>query len=269
MEKLTFPTGGWTWTRRASAALGILALLLQGGHSAAQTPDPAATFEAGTQAYAEGRYDEAAEHFEAVLADYNHFESHYNLGNVRFKQGAIGQAILHYERARQLRPEDDDTANNLALARAQVVDRIEPLPTMGLRDLWSRIVAKGRLGFWSSTFLACWLVAWTALAIRLRARELGMRRLWGTIGTGAMALSVGLGGLAYATYQRAQNSREAIILDQIIEVKSAPQTADALPLFILHEGTKVRLLQEQAGWWEVEIANGNVGWLPSTALEAI
>jgi SH3-like domain-containing protein len=84
-----------------------------------------------------------------------------------------------------------------------------------------------------------------------------------------MALSVGLGGLAYATYQRAQNSREAIILDQIIEVKSAPQTADALPLFILHEGTKVRLLQEQAGWWEVEIANGNVGWLPSTALEAI
>lgn len=269
MEKLISPPAGRAWMRRAFIALYSLAFLLLDGATWAQTSDPEAVFKAGTDAYAEGRYEEAAEHFEAILADYNHFESHYNLGNIRFKQGAIGSAILHYERARQLRPEDDDTANNLALARSQVVDRIEPLPTMGLRDLWSRIVAKGRLAFWSGTFLACWLIAWAALAIRLRARELGMRRLWGTIGTGAMALSVVLGGLAYATYQRAQNSREAIILDQIIEVKSAPQAADALPLFILHEGTRVRLLQEQAGWWEVEIANGNVGWLPNTALEAI
>jgi tetratricopeptide (TPR) repeat protein len=230
---------------------------------------PEAAFAAGTAAYAEGRYDEAAAQFEAVLVDHNHFESHYNLGNVRFKQGRLGEAILHYERARQLRPEDDDTANNLALARSQVVDRIEPLPTMGLRDLWSRVVAKGRLGFWRNSFLTAWLLGWALLAIRLRARELGLRRLWGTLGTVSLSLSLLLGGLAYATYQRAMNSREAIILDQIIEVQSAPQSADALPLFILHEGTKVRMLQEQSGWWEVEIANGNVGWLPSSALEAI
>jgi hypothetical protein len=37
----------------------------------------------------------------------------------------------------------------------------------------------------------------------------------------------------------------------------------------LHEGTKVRILQEVDGQYEVVIANGNVGWLAVGSLEEI
>ena len=45
--------------------------------------------------------------------------------------------------------------------------------------------------------------------------------------------------------------------------------AAASTLFVLHEGTKVRILQRVEDQWEIALANGNVGWLPSGDLEEI
>ena len=52
-------------------------------------------------------------------------------------------------------------------------------------------------------------------------------------------------------------------------VRNEPGSASALTLFVLHEGTKVRLLQQAGDHWEVALLNGNVGWLPASDLEEI
>ncbi|MFN6090968.1 MAG: SH3 domain-containing protein, partial [Bacteroidota bacterium] len=60
----------------------------------------------------------------------------------------------------------------------------------------------------------------------------------------------------------------AIIMDSSAYAKSAPD-AKGTNLFLLHNGTKVEIVEEQEGWKKIKIANGNTGWMSNEALENI
>lgn len=243
--------------------LGMMvpALMLANAVVASTVETCKAQFEAGNASYEAGAFAEAAEAYEAVLAECRSFEAEYNLANASFKLGQIGRSILHYERALQLDPNNDDARANLQLANTKVTDRIEPLPTQGLRDLWERVVAKGRLGFWAMALLVLWLGGFGALSWRLLAREEAMRRIAAAMASVLLALSVGVGFLFSATLHRDDMSHEAVILTPTAEIRNAPQASNSLVLFILHEGTKGRILSRTSEWIELEFANGSVGWV--------
>ena len=62
------------------------------------------TFDEANAAYADGRYEEAAALYQAMIDEQPDAVLYYNLGNARFKQGELAQAILNYERALRLKP---------------------------------------------------------------------------------------------------------------------------------------------------------------------
>ena len=86
-----------------------------------------AQFDSANAAYARGEFSMAQSGYESLLEDRVHFASEFNLGNAFFKQQKFGLAILHYERARQLTPNNEDLETNLTLANSQISDRIEAL----------------------------------------------------------------------------------------------------------------------------------------------
>ena len=221
-------------------------------------------FHQGNAAYQAGDFQTAADAYEAALATCRNFELEYNLANAHFKLGHLGLSILHYERALQLDPSDDDARNNLKLAGARVVDRIEELPTQGLRDVWERIVAKGRLRFWGGTLLFLWLAGFGALSWRLFTRESTMQRIASTLASVLLAFSLLVGFLYSATSHREAISHEAVILSPTVEIRNAPQLDNSLVLFLLHEGTKGRILSRAGEWLELELANGSVGWVAAS-----
>jgi SH3-like domain-containing protein len=51
-------------------------------------------------------------------------------------------------------------------------------------------------------------------------------------------------------------------------VKSSPDEKGN-DLFILHEGTKVEVLDELNDWKKIRIANGTVGWIKSGDIEMV
>lgn len=53
---------------------------------------------------------------------------YFNLGNAYYKTGDINNAILNYERAKLLAPQDEDIQFNLKIANQYVVTKIEELP---------------------------------------------------------------------------------------------------------------------------------------------
>ena len=73
------------------------------------------------------------------------------------------------------------------------------------------------------------------------------------------------------TYQQ-QNyqatSRSAIIFTPTVSIKSAPGESGTV-LFVLHEGTKVKLLDQSNDWINVALPNGNKGWVQETDLREI
>ena len=121
--------------RPTGKATALLALCLTGMSLAAWgAPDPEAAltaFQSGNVAYTEGDYEGAIEAYTSVLDKWTSFELEYNLGGAHHKAGNIGPCILHYERARRLRPNDDDLNANLLLAQSAVTDRIEGMPEIG------------------------------------------------------------------------------------------------------------------------------------------
>ena len=48
----------------------------------------------------------------------------FNLGNAYFKNENLGKAILWYERALRLEPNNEDIIHNLAFANTQIVDKV-------------------------------------------------------------------------------------------------------------------------------------------------
>ena len=65
-----------------------------------------------------------------------------------------------------------------------------------------------------------------------------------------------------------ENSRsEAIIMAGIVNAKASPDRSGT-DIFVLHEGTKVRITDSISDWVEIEVGN-NKGWIPEKAAERI
>jgi hypothetical protein len=70
------------------------------------------------------------------------------------------------------------------------------------------------------------------------------------------------------SHGKANKQSEGIIFTPTVVVKSSPSD-NSVDLFVIHEGTKVRILDRLDHWSEVRIANGSVGWLRTADYKTI
>ena len=123
-------------------------------------------FEAANEAYETGNHQLALETYESILENHRHFESEFNAGNAAFKLGEFGKARVHYERAKLLDASNDNLQANIALLEAKIVDRITPVPNLGLGTWLSTWVGPGQLVGWVVWSLLWWTTAWALWALR-------------------------------------------------------------------------------------------------------
>ena len=70
------------------------------------------------------------------------------------------------------------------------------------------------------------------------------------------------------SYAIARIDKQSIIMSSSVYVKSSPDEKGN-DLFILHEGTKVDILDEINNWRKIRIANGSIGWMKVDEMEII
>ena len=62
---------------------------------------------------------------------------------------------------------------------------------------------------------------------------------------------------------------QSIIMHSAVPVKSTP-SANGTDLFILHEGTRVNIIDDtMRGWREIRVADGKSGWVELKDIEVI
>ena len=235
----------------------------------AATEDAASLWEAANAAYVNGAYKRAAEGYEAILARGQHSAKlYYNLANAYFKAGRTGQAILNYHRALRLAPGSDDIHYNLEVARENTKDNIESLPEFFLTT-WMRAVRNTMSSTaWSILSLAA-LAAMLALAMMyLLASRLGARKtgFYGMVA--ALVLFVAATWFAAAGRREMVERNDAVVMSSSVSVKSSPDNS-ATDLFVLHEGTTVRVISRLDEWCEIVIADGKKGWVRNRQIEVI
>ena len=248
------------------------ALLRQTPPAPDSAPDAAGLFAEGNRLYQEGDYAAAARHYQAVLD--RGLESaalHFNLGNAHYRLGTLAPAILAWERAARLEPRNPDVRANLELARQMLQDRIEPLPRFWLLaalEWWLELLPRGWLAA-ASAFAYGVLGAGVTLLVLRRPRGARWLRALRRASWSAGACAIVLGGTLAARELGVGQPEEAIVMADEVRVLSAPSEEGGLTVFTLHEGAKVRIDRRAAGWVEVVLADGRVGWLQTDLLEAI
>lgn len=255
---------------RVGAAGLILALSLGSAHAAPDAGMAHTLFQQANTAYLEGEFETAIGFYEDVAQQWTSFELEYNLGVAYYKSGQIGPAILHFERAKRIRPGDDDLQANLLLAKAAVVDRIEEMPEVALAPLWRELTAEYRLVTWTVLSLIGWALACLLLAFRLFTKDVATRRTIIITAPTLAILALLLGFLSRQTHSRSRAEDGAVIMAPRIEIMSSPTIGgESSTLFVLHEGTVVEVLGIQDEWRQIRLANGNTGWLQAPNLAPI
>jgi plasmid maintenance system antidote protein VapI len=250
----------------AASVAGLVVLVVAGSPVRAESPED--VFDAACRAYEQGHWDAAADGFRSLLR-YGLADARleYNLANTEYKRGHLGEAILHYERARRLNPSDADTVANLAIARSKLRDIVEDESGVGV--VHALRAAQDQLGVSTQAWLllgCLWLIA--AVVTWCGSRAGGFTPGWGWTLAGLLLVTLLVFLSFRATWSRLDGTPRAVVLKPSVEALAGPGPNNAA-LFTLHEGIAVTIESEREGWLQVSLPNGLTGWVERDAAERI
>jgi tetratricopeptide (TPR) repeat protein len=241
--------------------LSLLALLL-----AADAPGTQ-LFADANAAYLSGDLARAIASYEALIAEgVASAELETNLGAGYLRQGKRGLAAVHFERALFLDPGDDDARADLVEVRRGNVDKLEGESDEGGTETLARVLAPLPGGTAAALLVAFWCAAWILLGLRLFRPELP----WVATASGAaFALALLSAGITWgAATGRRMALQRAVVVAQSVPAREGPSEKN-VSHFEVHEGTTVRVEDQEADYRRVKLANGLTGWVPSSAVELV
>lgn len=226
-------------------------------------------FEQATTAYNDGDFHKAISIYEEILSENQHSAAlYFNLGNAHYKLGEIAPSIYYYEKALLLDPNDPEIRNNLGFARNMTLDAIQPLPETDLKRLYDKLIFFFSQDTWAYLGVGFMLLFVAGYLLFMALQLPNQKRVALIGGAAALFLSLASTAMAYLQYRAYRADRPAIVFDEVVAARSEPNPRST-EAFVLHEGTKVQLLDTLDTWQKVELADGQTGWMPRNSLKPL
>ncbi|MFA9390848.1 MAG: tetratricopeptide repeat protein [Prolixibacteraceae bacterium] len=219
--------------------------------------------------YAANQIGKAIKAYESIVN--NGYESstlYYNLGNAHYKNNDLVNALLNFERAKKLAPNDDDIQFNLDLVNQFVVDKIEPLPQPFYLKWGHSIIHMMKTDTWANLSLISFILTLIFGLGFVFIRIPGLKKVSFTIGL--IVFMVASLSFTFAAKQKSDSIHKAsaIIFSPSVTVKASPNES-SVDLFVIHEGLKVEVLKNHNYWLEIKLEDGNRGWVQKDVLKII
>jgi hypothetical protein len=154
------------------------------------------------------------------------------------------------------------------VANTKIVDKIEPVPELFFKTWWKAIYNMFSSTTWSWISIIFFIAFFLLLAFYLLSNKVFIRKAAFYAGVFVIFITILSFILAFEKYQVEHNQKEAIVFTPTLTVKSSPSET-SVDLFVIHEGSKVKIIDKVSGWDEIRIASGSVGWLPVDAVKEI
>jgi len=190
----------------------------------------------------------------------------FNKANCYYKLQQNAEAVLYYEKALKLNPSDEDAQFNLHLVQLQLVDKLAKVPQPFYQKWIINIKNLRTIDQWAKIgilflFLFCGLFITFIFSSKYTIKKKAFSLSMFTFLVTATTLS-----LAYYSFETQKT--DAVLMQANAYIKSAP-SIQSEDLFILHEGTKVQVLETFNDWTKIKLSDGMIGWLESVEVEVI
>lgn len=225
--------------------------------------------ETANKAYTKEKYSDAINLYNKVLdKGLESFELYYNIGNCYFRMANYPMAILNYEKAKKLNPADDDIDFNLKIANTKIVDKIDPIPQLFFVKWWILFTNLFSYDNWAVIAIVSISFFFMFLFLYLASKSYKTKKF--SFWVSVLFLIIALLSLnySYKQYSNIYSKDTAIIFAPNVTVKSSPDEKGT-DKFVIHEGTKVTILDELNNWVKIKIANGSNGWIEKQTFELI
>jgi tetratricopeptide (TPR) repeat protein len=239
----------------------LLVCLLKAGTASDREVDVSQLFQAGNQFYSQGNFKAAIDQYLRIIqSNFVNEDVYYNLANAFFKDNQLGKAILYYERAKELAPQDREISENLSLAQNRIVDKVERPQEGFLLKQANRLLNLLPLDQQTMLAVILFVVANGLFTVFMLMRAERLRRIAFTISVSMFFLFLLLGSMNATRIYYEATTQNAIVLLEKVDVLSGPST-DNPTLFSIHEGLKVNVQTELNGWAQITLHNGWNGWV--------
>lgn len=190
----------------------------------------------------------------------------FNIGNCLLQAGDVGRAILHYRRAQRLIPRDPLLADNLSVARSRCLTQIQPTR----RSEFFKSVFFWHYQTALATRFQVGLVLYVAVWVLLSARSVARRRWLTVCAVVAASLAGACGASVAAERWFERNAPEAVVTAMDVVVYKGPGTGYQRQFEQpLQPGVECTVRERRGTWWNIELADGNSGWIEATSAELI
>ena len=226
-------------------------------------------FEKANEAYNAGNYPEAVSRYAEVLKNGEESaELYFNLGNAHYKLNNIAESVYNYEKALLLDPADKAIQNNLEFANNMVIDDIKAVPKSGLSNFVTNAIRIFSFNGWAWIAIAGVVIFAVLFLLYYFSIASKWKRLFFTVAITAVVVSFISLIFAFHLKNVTQNNEFAIVFAEEVPVRNEPNLRGN-EIFLLHEGTKVQILNTFQDWVQLELVNGSSGWMLGSELKKL
>lgn len=218
-------------------------------------------FENGNQLYQQEAYTKAiTSYLKVVKGGLESSELYFNLGNAYYKTNQMAEAIYYYEKSLQLNAVNQDAIVNLAYANRSIIDSIKEVPKSTFEKFNDSVLSVLSYDNWSKVAVSLSLVAGLLWMVFFFSTQPGIKKLYFTLSVLLTIICFLSLGITVQQYQRTKSNVYAIVFSEEVSIKNEPRK-NASEVFVLHEGTKLKVLDEVGEWQKIKISDGQIGWI--------
>ncbi|HET8884834.1 MAG TPA: tetratricopeptide repeat protein [Salinimicrobium sp.] len=226
-------------------------------------------FEEANKNYTSGNYNEAIDQYEQILKNgETSAEVYFNLANAYYKMDALGPSIFYYEKTLQLAPDDEDAQVNLEIARNATIDDLPEFNEVGFSNILKKSTASFGKNIWSVVAISCAFLFLLLFAFYYFSVSSKNKRLFFSSAIFIVIIAVISAVFVFMQNKKMNSDEYAIIFVEEAVVKNEP-TNRGEDIFVLHEGSKTRILKDFQEWIEIELADGKQGWMLKKQLKVL
>ena len=148
------------------------------------------------------------------------------------------------------------------------LDDIEVIPETGFTRLTGRVTGLLSFDQWAYAAVALIVLFVLAYIAYYYLRYSSHKRLAFIFSMICLIMSVMALSMAFIQHNAFKNEQPAIVFATETRVMSEPNTRGS-EAFVLHEGTKVQVLDQLNDWKKIRLADGSTGWIPGKDIKLL